>query len=70
MHEELLVIPESMQFIKDGKVPCFVGIERSGKHNAVRNAAAQNFAGDRVALDATGSEGGRNVKEEKEERGE
>lgn len=72
MHEKLFVVAKAMQLIEDGKVFCFVGVERGGEHDAVRNIAAQNFAGDGVAFDAAGGEGGRDVEEGKkyEESGE
>jgi len=66
VHEKLFVIAEAMQFVKNGKVFGLVGIERSGQHDAVRDAAGKSFAGDGIAFDAAGSEGGRDVKEAKE----
>lgn len=70
MHEELFVVAEAVQLVQDRKVFCLVGVERGGQHDAVRNIAAQNLAGDRVALNAAGGEGRRDEKEEKEENGE
>jgi len=63
MHEELLVVAKPVQLVQDGKVFRLVGIERSGKHDAIRYAAGKNFTGDSVALHAAGSKRRRGVKE-------
>jgi len=66
MDEEFLVVAEAVQLIEDGKVFGFVGIERSRKHYAIRNAAREDLAGDSVAFDAAGSKGRRDDKEARE----
>ena len=69
VHEELLVVAKSMQLVQDGEAFCLVSIERGGEHDAVRYAAGKDFAGDGIAFDAAGSEGGRDRKEIEEESG-
>jgi len=66
MNEELFVVAETVERVEDCEMLGFFGVEGSGKNNTVRNVVAKNFAGDGVALDATGCEGGRNAKETKE----
>lgn len=67
MNEKLLVVAETVQLVQDRKAFRFVGIERSGKHDAVRNVTRKDFAGDRIALDAAGSsKRTRDVKKAKE----
>jgi hypothetical protein len=66
VHEKLFVVAKAVQFIKDGIALGLVGIEGSRKHDAVRNAAGQDFAGDGVALDAAESEGRRDANKTKE----
>ena len=45
-----------MQEIQNREVPRLVRVERGRKNDAIGNAAGQDFAGDRVALDAAGRE--------------
>src|SRR5262249_14044845 len=44
MDEELFVVAEAVERVKDREVFCLVGVERGGKHHAVRNVAGQDFA--------------------------
>jgi hypothetical protein len=66
MHEKLFVVAEPMKFVQDGEVLGFVGIERGGKHDTIRNAARKDFAGDGIALDAAGGDGARDAKDVEE----
>jgi len=66
MDEELFVVAETVERVEDCEMLGFVGIEGRGKNNTVRDVAGKDLAGDGVALDAPGSEGGRNAKETKE----
>ena len=66
MNEELFVVAKAMKFVEDGEPPGFVGVERGGKYDAVRNIATEDFAGEGVAFDAAGSEGRGDVKEVEE----
>jgi hypothetical protein len=76
--EELFVVAEAVEGIKDRKVFCLVSVKRWRKNDAVGNAVRKDFAGDGVAFDAAcgGEERevyevkeGKEVKEKTEERG-
>jgi hypothetical protein len=54
MDQELFVVTESMKKIEDRKVPEFLCVKRCRKNDAVGNRARKDFAGESVALDATG----------------
>jgi hypothetical protein len=56
MDEKLFVVSQAMEEIQNRKVPGLVFIERGRKNDAERNRAVQDFAGNGVALDATGGE--------------
>jgi hypothetical protein len=55
-----------MERVEDGEVLGLVGIERSGKHNAIGNVSSEDLAGHGVAFDAAGGEGRGEVKEVKQ----
>ena len=66
MDEELFVVAEAVEGIEDGKVFCFVGVERRRKNDAVGNIAGEDFAGEGVAFDAAGGGCEREVEEVEE----
>jgi len=65
--EELFVVAETVERIEDCEVLGLVSVEGSGENDAVRNAAGKDFTGDGIALNAARGQGGRNVKEVKDE---
>jgi hypothetical protein len=68
MDEHLFVVAETVEKIKNGKSPCFVGVVAWRKNYAVIHGVCKNFAGKRVAFDAAGGRGStiRDVKEVEE----
>jgi len=66
--EELLVVAESVEGIKDWKVFCLVRIKRRRENDAVRNVARKDFAGNGVAFDPAGGGEEREVKEVEERK--
>ena len=68
MDEELLVVAESVEGIKDWKVFCLVRVEGRRKNYAVGNAAREDFAAEGVAFDAPGGGEEREVKEVEERK--
>ena len=56
MDEKLFVVPQAMEEIQNREVPRLVNIERGRKNDAVGNRAVQDFAWNRVALDAASRE--------------
>jgi hypothetical protein len=68
MDEHLFVVAETVEKIKNGKSPCFVSVVAWRKNYAVIDGVCKNFAGQRVAFDATGGRGStiRDVKQVEE----
>ena len=72
MDEELFIVAEAVEEIKDGEMGGFVGVEGGRENDAVGDGAREDFAGEGVAFDAAGcGVGSRNSKskskKEKEE---